>query len=61
LLVGIQIIIQFNSVHVYLCANLTAQRPITKLAGVYRIKIPIITIIIIIIIINAIRFLMTIL
>jgi hypothetical protein len=25
-------IIQFNSIHIYLRANLTAQRPITKLA-----------------------------
>jgi hypothetical protein len=28
--------IQFNSILVYLCANLTAQRPITKLARVHR-------------------------
>jgi hypothetical protein len=30
------IIIQFNSVRVYLHANLTAQGPITKLAQVHR-------------------------
>jgi hypothetical protein len=30
------IIIQFNSILVYLCANLTAQKPITKLARVRR-------------------------
>jgi hypothetical protein len=30
------IIIQFNSIHVYLRANLTAQWPITKLARVHR-------------------------
>jgi hypothetical protein len=28
--------IQFNSIRVYLCANLTAQRPIKKLAWVHR-------------------------
>jgi hypothetical protein len=30
------IIFQFNSIRVYLRANLSAQRPITKLARVYR-------------------------
>jgi hypothetical protein len=30
--------IQFNSIHIYLRANLTAQRPITKLARVRRNK-----------------------
>jgi hypothetical protein len=30
--------IKFNSINVYLSANLTAQRPITKLARVYRNK-----------------------
>jgi hypothetical protein len=33
---NIIIIIQVNSVRVYLRANLTAQRPITKLARVHR-------------------------
>jgi hypothetical protein len=35
---GKLIIIRFNSIHVYLRANLTARRPITKLARVYRNK-----------------------
>jgi hypothetical protein len=32
----IEVIIHFNSIHVYLRANLTAQRPITRLAQVHR-------------------------
>jgi hypothetical protein len=32
------IIIQFNSILIYLCANLTAQRPITKSAHVQKKK-----------------------
>jgi hypothetical protein len=35
-LIIIIIIIHFNSIHVYLRANVTAQRPITKLARVHR-------------------------